>query len=106
MKNLSIREIKIPIFIKEDIPLCSTVDPEIFFPQEIEVNGRVIHKYNKLSVAKKICSQCPLKNPCLEYALRNPEIGVWGGTTESQREDLRKNSRIRLQRRPPSPITW
>jgi WhiB family redox-sensing transcriptional regulator len=38
--------------------------------------------------AVKICQQCPIIDKCREYAIKNNEIGVWGGTTEKQRRKL------------------
>jgi len=42
--------------------------------------------------AVKICQECPIINECLEYAIKNNEIGVWGGTTEKQRKRLRNTN--------------
>lgn len=98
--------LRLPAFVLESEPACSTVDPELFFPQEIEIsNIKVISKYSNLGAAKKICSSCPLRIKCLEYAIKNHEIGVWGGTTESQRDDIRKAGRIKANRRP-TPNLW
>ena len=39
--------------------------------------------------ARLICSQCPVRRECLEYALRVPEqFGVWGGCNEEERRQL------------------
>jgi WhiB family transcriptional regulator, redox-sensing transcriptional regulator len=96
--------ITIPAFILSGEPNCASVDPELFFPQEIEMSdSKVVSKYQNLSAAKAICNSCPLKLQCLEYALKNYEVGVWGGTTEHQRDDLRKLSNIKLSRRTNSP---
>ena len=96
--------ITIPAFILSGEPSCASVDPELFFPQEVEINdSKLVSKYQNLSAAKAVCNSCPLKLQCLEYALKNYEIGVWGGTTEHQREDLRKLSNIKLSRRTNSP---
>jgi WhiB family redox-sensing transcriptional regulator len=104
--NLGSGQIELPAFIYNGEPSCSTVDPELFFPQEIEIsNNKVAHKYYNLAAARSICKSCPLQLQCLEYALKNHEIGVWGGTTESQREELRKNSRP-LARRKATPLLW
>ena len=36
--------------------------------------------------AKRICHDCPVVSPCLEYALRIREPhGIWGGLNESER---------------------
>jgi WhiB family redox-sensing transcriptional regulator len=39
--------------------------------------------------AKDICRTCPVKSPCLEYALaiREPH-GIWGGKNESERRQI------------------
>lgn len=39
------------------------------------------------------CASCPVRAPCLEYAMA-AEIrgGIWGGTTARQRRNLRKTS--------------
>lgn len=38
--------------------------------------------------AKRICRGCPLKADCLQWAIDAEEVGVWGGTTERDRERL------------------
>lgn len=43
------------------------------------------HDPNDTTVAKQICSQCPVKSECLQYALEHRRInGVWGGKTERE----------------------
>jgi len=60
---------------------CSERPPEIFFPSD----GVGVEK------AKKICSECPVRTKCLEYALKNRvDHGVWGGTSERQRRRILK----------------
>lgn len=106
-QRLGIRGLSVPQFIADNTPACSDVDPELFFPQEIEVDvNKVVSKYLNLSEAKQVCAGCPLAMQCLEYALRNTEIGIWGGTTESQRESLRKRTNIPLKRKAPTPNLW
>ena len=41
------------------------------------------------TAAKAICASCPVQPECREHALvmREP-YGVWGGTTETEREEL------------------
>lgn len=40
-------------------------------------------------IAKSICRQCAVSEPCLAYALRNREPhGVWGGLNEIERNAL------------------
>jgi WhiB family redox-sensing transcriptional regulator len=39
--------------------------------------------------ARLICAQCPAREPCLDYALRNGIVhGIWGGMTERERRAL------------------
>jgi WhiB family redox-sensing transcriptional regulator len=45
--------------------------------------------------AKAICSACPSRTPCLEFALTAGRYGVWGGLTEEERDRERR----RRQRR-------
>ncbi len=64
--------------------LCNEQPPSLFFPSD----GVGVE------VAKKICAECPAKEPCLEYALANRiDHGVWGGTSERQRRRILKARR-------------
>lgn len=63
---------------------CNEQPPGLFFPSD----GVGVE------VAKKICADCPSKEPCLEYALENRiDHGVWGGTSERQRRRILKARR-------------
>lgn len=44
--------------------------------------------------AVRICGDCPVKKQCLEYALETDSVGVWGGTTDAEREELRKRDSL------------
>lgn len=59
---------------------CETL-PDFFFPEEPEKESQRIVE----GIAKAICESCPLKNPCLDYALSTKVYGVWGGTTYEER---------------------
>jgi WhiB family redox-sensing transcriptional regulator len=45
-------------------------------------------RYDHEKEAKAICAECPYKIRCLEYALKNHEQGIWGGTTERDRRRI------------------
>lgn len=46
--------------------------------------------------AKQVCEPCPVKAPCLAFALMNKEPeGVWGGTTLKERKRLIREARRR-----------
>lgn len=39
--------------------------------------------------AKAICADCPVREQCLEHALRTPEqYGIWGGMTPRERRRM------------------
>lgn len=67
---------------------CADADPTYFFPE-----GKNFH--NLTFVAKMYCSECPLVEECLNYAIRNDEWGVWGGATRVERNYLRGKPRGR-----------
>lgn len=62
---------------------CRGADPGLFFPEPREDTAE----------AKQVCRGCPVYADCLFYALLEPDktrSGIWGGTTESEREALRQ----------------
>lgn len=66
--------------------LCRGYDPEFFFP----------HDAHGTALAQRVCDECPVKEPCLAYALRNNlDHGVWGGTSERERKRLRGKRQAR-----------
>lgn len=63
--------------------LCAQTDPDAFFPD----------KGGSTRNAKRICSGCEVKRPCLEYALANDErYGIWGGLSERDRRRRKKRA--------------
>ena len=71
--------------IREDLKLdpwradaaCRDADPDLFFPSVAE---RPETKDAREGRAKAICRDCPVREECLEYALRKREPwGIWGG---------------------------
>ena len=51
-------------------------------------------EWKKVLLAKATCATCPVKVPCLEYALANFEaFGVWGGTSPEERKAIRRARR-------------
>lgn len=47
---------------------------------------------------REICEACPVREECLDYALRYHEHGIWGGTTAKDRRRIRME-RTRDERR-------
>lgn len=73
---------------------CRGKDVTIFYPPAPNIS----HKSTTQSTeqAKVLCSECEVIKGCLEYALRFEPLGVWGGTTETEREVLRIVKKIVL----------
>jgi WhiB family redox-sensing transcriptional regulator len=64
---------------------CRRADPELFFPV-----GSARLAADHLAAAKAVCRTCPVRVPCLEFAMAtNQDAGVWGGTSEEERRVLR-----------------
>jgi WhiB family redox-sensing transcriptional regulator len=40
--------------------------------------------------ALAVCQRCPVIEECLAFALEHGEAGVWGGTTEAERREMRR----------------
>jgi WhiB family redox-sensing transcriptional regulator len=44
--------------------------------------------------AKRVCAACPVRQECLDYALRvREQYGIWGGLTEVERRALASERR-------------
>jgi len=71
---------------------CQYHDPELFFSEK------------RTAEALEVCGLCPVRQECKDYAVNPPKfqmpwnrapyqvdmIGVWGGTTEGEREAVRR----------------
>ena len=69
-----------------ELSACRDTDPDLFFP--IGTTGAAIEQ---IEAAKAVCRTCEAQPACLEFALMtNQESGVWGGTSEEERRQLRK----------------
>lgn len=67
----------------------SWLDPSAWFPDKGEHGTRQ-------DAAKAICRACPVRQPCLAYALaRHEPHGIWGGTTAAERNRPQRAARRR-----------
>jgi WhiB family redox-sensing transcriptional regulator len=65
---------------------CRGLDPLIFYP--------LTEDDDEAEPAKGVCSDCPVREPCLEHALGAREKdGVWGGATERERRRIIRQRR-------------
>ena len=88
-----------PEFIETGSPLCSEVDPELFFPID-RLDSTLSHRefYENEEGAKQVCDACPYKLACLAYALERPDIqGIWGGATQGDRRRITRKMNARLR---------
>lgn len=61
------------------------VDPELFFP-----TGTSGPALTQAAEAKRFCGDCPVREQCLRWALAVGVEGIWGGTTDDERRELRR----------------
>ena len=66
---------------------CWGIETDYFFPEN---QGRTEENV----LAQKICRSCVWQKECLTYALHYRVVGIWGGTTTTQRDNLRKQLNI------------
>ena len=60
---------------------CRGIESDIFFASQP----------HEIAAAKVVCRDCAVKMPCLNEAVRRPGLrGVWGGTSEIERDALRR----------------
>ena len=62
-----------------ELAACRGADLEVFFPGRGE----------SAESARRVCAACPVRQPCLDYAVTNRIVhGVWGGLTGWERRAL------------------
>ena len=66
---------------------CKGPQSAVFFPpSHLE---RKDEREAREQRAKAICATCPVRHPCLDYAIRIREPhGIWGGLNEVERKQL------------------
>lgn len=74
----------------QDAAGCRGADQDLFFPER----GASTRK------AKAICAACPVREECLEFAIRHGErFGIWGGLSERERRKIRRQRALTARRR-------
>lgn len=64
-------------------------DTEDFFP----VTEAGVRRSSVPADIQALCDRCPVREECFTYALAHGEQGIWGGTTEAQREAVLRTIR-------------
>jgi WhiB family transcriptional regulator, redox-sensing transcriptional regulator len=63
---------------------CTQSDPDAWYPSK----GAAWRE------AKRICVGCPVRAPCLKYALdTNQKDGIWGGLSVNERRKLKRRAK-------------
>lgn len=71
----------------QDRALCKGHDPDMFYPE----------KGGSVTGALLVCSACTVRVECLAHAIEKREAyGVWGGSTEKERDAIFKREARRL----------
>jgi WhiB family redox-sensing transcriptional regulator len=66
----------------------------VFYPDRNKT-GRGIKPDNRAALT--LCASCVVREPCLEFALKNrEEFGVWGGTTPRGRRRILTERRMAI----------
>jgi WhiB family redox-sensing transcriptional regulator len=68
---------------------CAQIGPDLFFTKD-----DMRASYSHLDKVLRLCDSCQMQSECLEYALRVNVQGIWGGTTEGMRRQIRRSRNI------------
>jgi len=80
--------------LTSEIPECSGEDPTLFVGPDGEERADREFREEK---AKRFCRQCSLISECLDWAIANREVGIWGGTNDDDRRALRTGRQIKIK---------
>lgn len=70
--------------VPRDVDTPCTRNPDLHFSDSLAAT----------EAAKHICSTCPFREPCADWAIRRGEHGVWGGMDDRQRSAYRRKHGI------------
>lgn len=66
---------------------CREIGLDLFFPEDSSESLKL------KELVKPICRSCQFSSPCLEWAVENYEVGIWSGTTDSERQRIRRKKK-------------
>ncbi|WHT21896.1 WhiB family transcriptional regulator [Crossiella sp. CA-258035] len=69
---------------------CAGTDPELFFPSTTFEGRTLASETERVEQAKAICGRCEIAESCRDFAVRTGQRGIWGGTDELDRAELRQ----------------
>ncbi|NUU24657.1 MAG: WhiB family transcriptional regulator [Streptomycetaceae bacterium] len=72
---------------------CRHASPELFQDSESGAQDSADARHC-LETALRMCARCPVRLPCVEWALETGQPqGVWGGCTTAERRAIRRAGR-------------
>lgn len=84
---------------REQGPVPCENAPDLYYPEQEIVRGYARNSsLGNFAILKEMCNkQCPIRNECLEYALKhNERYGIWGGMTAPERKKLKQGIKPRV----------
>lgn len=76
------------LWAAQDRGACRGMGPDLFVgPDRRETTPQ---RLEREAAAKRVCASCPAVEACLEHALAHREYGVWAGTSDVERAELRR----------------
>jgi hypothetical protein len=70
------------------------------YPDAFSVEYGDLDFWETVRYAKNLCESCPIRQQCLDYALKNEVWNIWGGTTAAERAVMHGNDRFRPRSMP------
>ncbi len=68
---------------------CRFLETDLFFPI-----GKTGGAVGEIQQAKAVCASCPVRRPCLAFALDTHQgYGIWGGYDEDERRIILRQRR-------------
>lgn len=74
-------------------PNLPCLPPDGSDPQKVQDHADAWFPANSYTSiqARRLCGGCEVRTECLAYALTNNETGIWGGTNDDERRQLRRD---------------
>jgi len=77
----------LPRFRLDPRAACHHANPHLFFPPPGYAGVEQARQ------ARAVCHTCPLQAECCEYGIQHREWGIWGGLTETERNNIWRRRR-------------
>lgn len=81
--------------IWQDLAACLGMNTDLFFPRENIGGPRegrgITGERDRACAAKEVCSGCPVRLECLEFAIDHDCTGIWGGMDYRERLRYARN---------------